>query len=105
MHLQKSVDEEGNLCKGIVAFMLVGLKQSAEAATRSVLSEKVFLEILKIHKKTPVPEPYQGCSQNLKKVPQNFTEVFYIDDVITNDVIRRKQHRKEKNKLELRRNH
>ena len=49
MHLQKSVDEEGNLCKGIVAFMLVGLKQSAEAATRSVLSEKVFLEILKIH--------------------------------------------------------
>ena len=31
------VDEEGNLFKGIVAFMLVGLKQSTEAAIRGVL--------------------------------------------------------------------
>ena len=28
---------EGNLCKGIVAFMVVGLKQSTEAATSGVL--------------------------------------------------------------------
>ena len=31
------VDEEGNLFKGIVAFMLVGLKQCTEAAIRGVL--------------------------------------------------------------------
>ena len=37
-----------------------------------------------------------GCSQNLKEVPQNFTEVFNIDDVTANDVIQRNQHRKEK---------
>ena len=39
---------------------------------------------------------HQGCSQNLKEVPQNFTEVFNIDDVAANDVIQRNQHRKEK---------
>ena len=38
----------------------------------------------------------QGRSQNLKEVPQNFTEVFNIDDVTANDVIQRSQHRKEK---------
>ena len=38
----------------------------------------------------------QGCSQNLKEVPQNFTQVFNIDDVKANDVIPRNQHRKEK---------
>ena len=38
----------------------------------------------------------QGCSQNLEKVPQNFKEVFNIDDVIAKDVIQRNQHRKEK---------
>ena len=27
----------------------------------------------------------QGRSQNLKEVPQNFTEVFNIDDVTAND--------------------
>ena len=47
MNLQKSaqyqwggyvgVDAEGNLCKGIVAFMVVGLKQSTEAATWGAL--------------------------------------------------------------------
>ena len=35
-------------------------------------------------------------SQNLKEVPKNFTEVFNIDDVISNDVIQRNQHCKEK---------
>ena len=37
----------------------------------------------------------QGRSQNLKEVPQNFTEVFNIDDA-ANDVIQRNKHRKEK---------
>ena len=37
----------------------------------------------------------QGHSQNLKEVPQNFTEVFKIDDVTTNDVMQRNQHCKE----------
>ena len=36
----------------------------------------------------------QGRSQNLKEVPQNFTEVFNIDDVI-----QRNQHCKEKKYL------
>ena len=40
--------------------------------------------------------PNQGCSQNLKEVPQNLTEVFNIDDVTANDVIQRNQHRKGK---------
>ena len=39
---------------------------------------------------------FQGCCQNLKEVPLNFTEVFNIDDVTANDVIQRNQHRKEK---------
>ena len=39
----------------------------------------------------------QGRRQNLKEVPQNFTEVFDIDDVTANDVIQRNQHYKEKN--------
>ena len=38
----------------------------------------------------------QGRSQKLKEVPQNFTEVFNIHDVTSNDVIQRNQHRKEK---------
>ena len=42
----------------------------------------------------------QGRSQNLKEVPQNFTEVFNIDDVTANDIIQRNQHRKEENRLE-----
>ena len=37
----------------------------------------------------------QGRSQNLKEVPQNFTEVFSIDEVKDHDVIQRNQHRKE----------
>ena len=36
-------------------------------------------------------------SQNLKEVPQNFKEVFNVGDVIASDVMRRNQHRKEKN--------
>ena len=31
----------------------------------------------------------QGRSQNLKEVPQNFTEIFNIDGVTANDVIQR----------------
>ena len=41
----------------------------------------------------------QGRSQNLKEVPQNFTEVFNFDDVTANDVIRRNQHCKEKKNM------
>ena len=37
-------------------------------------------------------ETIQGCSQNLKEVPQNFKEVFNIDDVTTYDIIQRSQH-------------
>ena len=37
-----------------------------------------------------------GRSQSLNEVPQNFTEVYNVDDVSANDVIRRNQHRKEK---------
>ena len=40
----------------------------------------------------------QGRNQNLKEVPQNYTDVFNVDDVTANDVIQRKQHRKEKKK-------
>ena len=47
---------------------------------------------------------FQGRRQNLKDVPQNFTEVFNITDVTANGVIRRNQHRKEK-KLEPHSNH
>ena len=41
----------------------------------------------------------QGRSQNLKEVPQNFTEIFNIDCVTANDVIQRNQHHKEKKNL------
>ena len=40
----------------------------------------------------------QGRSQNLKEVPQNFTEVFNIDDVTAND---RETNIAKKKKLEL----
>ena len=38
----------------------------------------------------------QEHSQNLKEVPQNFTEVLNIDDVTANDVIQRNQYCKRK---------
>ena len=38
----------------------------------------------------------QGRSQNLKEVPQSFTDVFIIDNATANDIIQRNQHRKEK---------
>ena len=38
----------------------------------------------------------QGRSQNLKEGPQNFMEVFNIDDFTANDVIQRNQHYKDK---------
>ena len=43
-------------------------------------------------------DDFQGRSQNLKAVPQNFMEVFKVDDVTANDVIQEKKHllRKEK---------
>ena len=43
---------------------------------------------------------FQGRSQNLKEVPQNFTEVFNIDDVTANGVIQKIQLRKVK-KIDL----
>ena len=39
---------------------------------------------------------FQGRSQNLKEVPENFKEVFNIDDVTVNGVIQRSQHRKQR---------
>ena len=39
---------------------------------------------------------FQGRSQNLKEVPENFKEVFNIDEVTANDVTQRNQHCKEK---------
>ena len=42
----------------------------------------------------------QGRSQNLKEVPQNFMEVFNVDDAIANDV-NRKPNIAKKNKLEV----
>ena len=47
---------------------------------------------------------FQGCSQNLKEVPQNFTGVLNIHDSTANDVIHRNQHRKEE-KNEFHSNH
>ena len=38
----------------------------------------------------------QGRSQNLKEIPQNFKEVFNVDDATDSDVIQRNQHREEK---------
>ena len=35
----------------------------------------------------------QGRSENLKKVPRNFIEVFNVDDVTANDAIQKNQHR------------
>ena len=38
-------------------------------------------------------ESNHGCSQNLKEVPQNFMEVFNVDDATANRVIQKNQHR------------
>ena len=38
-------------------------------------------------------ESNQECSQNLKEVPQNFMEVFNVDDATANKVIQKNQHR------------
>ena len=43
----------------------------------------------------------QGRSQNLKAVPQNLKEVFKVDDVTDNYVIKKKQHRLRKGKLQI----
>ena len=42
----------------------------------------------------------QGRSHNLKTVPQNFVEVFNVDDVTANGVIQKKQHLLRKEKLQ-----
>ena len=47
----------------------------------------------------------QGHSQNLKAVPQNFMEVFKVDDVTANDAIQKKQHLLRKEKLQISHNH
>ena len=44
-------------------------------------------------------------SQNLKKVPQNSTEFFNVDDVTANDVIRETNIANKKNKLDFHSNH
>ena len=43
----------------------------------------------------------QGRSQNLKSVPQNFMEVFEVDDITGNDVIQEKQHLLRKENLQI----
>ena len=43
----------------------------------------------------------QARRQNLKAVPQNFMEVFKVDDVTTNDVIQKKQHLLRNEKLDF----
>ena len=43
----------------------------------------------------------QGSSQILKAVPQNFMEVFKVDDVTTNDVMQEKQHLLRKENLQI----
>ena len=48
---------------------------------------------------------FQGHSQNSKEVPQNFTEVLNIDDIIANADVQRKQHCNGKNNPELDSNH
>ena len=57
--------------------------------------------LLYLYESTVGPSTEQGRRQNLKEVPQNFTEVFNVDDITA------KQHRKEKkqNKLEFYSNH
>ena len=51
---------------------------------------------LKIWENYEVINKAQGRSHNLKKVPQNFSEVLNVGDVTANDVMQRKQHHKEK---------
>ena len=66
------------------------------AAWNSLLKEaKVKLIDHLYQKKTPTQRHLhkQGRSQNLQEVPQNFMEVFNIDDVRDNYVIQKNQHR------------
>ena len=35
----------------------------------------------------------QGSNQNLKEAPQDVMEIFNVDDVAANDVIKKNQHR------------
>ena len=56
-------------------------------STQQALSIKTWKEVLDRKRYG------QGRKQNLKEVPQNFTEVFNIDNVTLDDVIQRNQHR------------
>ena len=60
---------------------------------------------VKLLSKRAIVDSSQRCSQNLKEVPQNFTEVFNVDDVTANDVFRETNITKKKNKLEFHSNH
>ena len=46
-------------------------------------------------------DDFQGRSQNLKAVPQNFMEVFKVDDVTAIDFIQKKQHLWRKENLQI----
>ena len=56
-------------------------------STQQALSIKTWKEVLDRKRYG------QGRKQNLKEVPQNFTEVFNIDNVTLDDVIQRNKHR------------
>ena len=44
---------------------------------------------------------FTGAMQNLKAVPQNFMDVFKVDDISANDVIQEKQHLLRKENLQI----
>ena len=54
-----------------------------------------------MHRKASSSYNFQGRSQNLKVVPQNFMEVFKVDDVTANDVMQKKQHLIRKENLQI----
>ena len=54
-----------------------------------------------MHGKASSSSNFQGRSQNLKVVPQNFMEVFKVDDVTANDVMQKKQHLIRKENLQI----
>ena len=58
------------------------------------IDENRLIQLIK--KLNLLASKYGPNRQNLKDVPQNFTEVFNFIDVTANGVIRRNQHHKEK---------
>ena len=81
-----------NVPKGVSSFQTF-LSRKAKGNFCTLLLYKKFYILLDI---AVIHIIYQGRSQNLKEVPQNFTEVFNSHDVTANDVIQSKQHHKEK---------